>query len=75
MSEMEENKPMVLTKWTRRKIAAWKSRIYKKHANITDFIRPLGLKSSRFGHWLHGRNIPPPEWFEKIEQALEDMGV
>lgn len=69
------SKPIKLNKYIKRKIASWKTRIYRRHNTILEFIEPLGLKKSRFSQWIHGINIPPPEWYERIEKALEEMGV
>ena len=57
------------------RIKNWKSRIYKRHGTIMEFIGPLGIKKSRFAHWIHGRNIPPPEYFNLIERKLSELGV
>lgn len=68
-------KAIVLTRPIKRKIDGWKSRIYRRYNTLREFIEPLGIKESRFSAWMHGRNLPSIEFYEKIERALTDLGV
>lgn len=59
----------------KRKIQSWKPRIYKKFRTMREFIQPLGINEKRFTHWIHGRNMPSVDLYEKIESELEKLGV
>lgn len=56
-------------------IKSWAWRIKKSGCKRKDFCEGLGFDQSYMSGWINGKRIPSLENFQKVENALRDLGV
>jgi transcriptional regulator with XRE-family HTH domain len=56
-------------------IKSWGWRLKKAGLNQMQFAKKAGVSQSAFSFWVNSARVPSIQNFQKVENALRDLGV